>query len=178
VDHRLVKVSPPKERCAALNLCPACIKYAAVPCGLQRLFALMIPAVMALALMPLTASVKLVTYNTRILDHVFHYSHPVDYQLFEIRYCPLLALALLAASWLVLVFKRQNPVPLAKVLFAAGLGPLSFGLVRQFIFRAYSDHLLWFVFWEELTEFLFVASVAMVLWVFRKRLFEKFEKAA
>jgi hypothetical protein len=154
-----------------LNLCRACIKYAAVPCGLQQLFVWMIPAFMALALIPLTAGVKLAAYRTTILGSAYQYGHPAVYQWFEIRYCPGLALVLLAASWLVLVGQRRDPVPPAKRLFAAALGLLGFSLARLGLFAIYPDRLVWFVFWEEFTEFLLIFSIAAVLWVFRRTLF-------
>jgi hypothetical protein len=170
LDVRLIKVSPEHERCAALSLCRACIKNSAVACNLQRLFKLLIPAAMILALMPLCWNLKVVSYNSRILGTLYHYAHYVVDQIYENRFCAVLALVLLAASWLVLMFKKKEPVRLSKALFAAALGPLSFGLMRTFIFGAYADRLVWFVAWEEITELIFVATIAFVIWIFRHAL--------
>jgi hypothetical protein len=173
VDRRLIKYSAAKDRCAALNLCRACIKYADVPCGLRRLFSLIIPAAILLALMPLCAPIRIISYNVTILGAPVNYSHFIASLLYENWYCPLLAIGLLCASWLVLLIKGEDPVTPAKVLFAAAMGPLSFGLFRLVLFSAYSDELLWANLWEEVTELLFVAGVGYVLWVFRDSLFEK-----
>jgi hypothetical protein len=78
-----------------------------------------------------------------------------------------LALLFFAASWLVLLFKRNDPVPWSKFLFAAGLGPLGFGTMRMALLGVFSDDLMWFDTWEEWTELLFVLGVAVVLWIFR-----------
>jgi rhodanese-related sulfurtransferase len=171
LDVRVIKYSPAKERCAALSLCQACIKYADAPCGLQRLFKVAIPAAIVVALMPLCAPVKVVSYNVNILGSLQNYSQMVSSQLFETRYCAVLAILLLATSWLVLLLKRDDPVTPSKMFFAAAMGPLGFGLMRLFLFSAYSDDLLWFIVWEEFTELVFVVGLAFGLWFFRESLF-------
>lgn len=169
-DLRLIKYSAAKDRCAALSLCRACIKYADVPCGLRRVFTMLIPATIVVALMPFGAGLKEVAYDTNIMGSSVHYSNALSKQWFEIRYCPALALLLLTASWLVLLFKRKEPVPLAKGLFAAAVGPLSFGFMRLFLATVFREDLIQYVVWEEITELLFTAAVAFVLFVFRQSL--------
>ena len=171
MDRRLIKYNSAKDRCAALNLCRACIKYADAPCGLRRMFAMLIPATIVVAVMPLCADLKTAAYDTIIMGKPVYFSETLSNQLFEIRYCPDLALLLLMASWLVLLFKRQDPVPLAKALFAAATGPMGFGFMRLFLAAAYRENPVWANAWEEITELLFVAAVAFVLWIFRQGLF-------
>lgn len=171
LDQRLIRFSAAKDRCAALSLCRRCIKYADEPCGLRRLFLFGIPATAVLALLPLTADFKLAAYRSDILGATVCYSHTLASQLFEIRFCPVLALGLFTASWLVLRLKREDPVPLSKLLFAVGLGPLGFSLLRLALVAIFSDDLMWFESWEEWTELLFVVGVACVLWIFRHGLF-------
>jgi rhodanese-related sulfurtransferase len=166
MDLRLIRFTAPKDRCAALSLCRRCIKYTEDPCGLRRLFLFAIPATALLALLPLTADFKLAAYRSDVLGSSVCYSHTMASQLFEMRLCPVLALACFAASWLVLRFKRGNPVAPSKLLFAAGLGPLGFSLLRTFLVATFSDDLMWFETWEEWTELLFVLGTAFVLWVF------------
>ncbi len=172
-DRRLIKYSSAKDRCAALSLCRACVKYADVPCGLRRVFVLLIPATIVVALIPLCANLKVAGYDTSIIGTTVHYSETLSSQLFEIRYCAILAILLLAASWLVLLFKRVEPVALAKVLFAAAMGPFGFGLMRLFLSAVYSEDLVWFVVWEEITELVFAIAVGFVLLQFRHSLFVK-----
>jgi hypothetical protein len=105
-----------------------------------------------------------------IFDTRYTYDHPLVYQVYEIRGCPALALGLMAASWLALVFGRQDRVNSAKVLFSGGLGLLAFGAFRMMLLALYRENLVWFVFWEEATEMLGILGVAAVLWVFRKGL--------
>jgi rhodanese-related sulfurtransferase len=171
MDRWLIRYSDAAKACAALPLCRQCIKHAEVPCGLRRLFYLLIPATMVLAFMPLTAGFPADSYNTTILGTYYNYSHPVVYQVYEIRLLPILALALMAASLAVLLLKKREPVAWSKLLFAAGMGPLGFSLMRLFIYAPYHTNQVWFAFWEEITELLFVIGVAVVLWLFRKALF-------
>ncbi len=167
VDGRLIHFSAANERCAVLSLCRRCIKYADAPCGFRRLFLFTVPASAVLTLLPLTADFRLATYNSKVLGALVCYSHSMTSQLFELRLCPVLALAFFAASWLVLLFKRTDPVPWSKLLFAAGLGPLGFGTMRMALVATFRDDLMWFETWEEWTELLFVLGVAVVLWIFR-----------
>lgn len=171
LDRRLIKLSPPRERCAAINLCKTCIKYSAVPCKLQRVFKILIPATLVTAVIPLTAGIKTVSYDAVVWGKTEHYALMTSSQWFENYWCPAIAMLFLTASWLVMLLKRHDPVPLAKGLFAAALGPLGFGFMRLFLSGAFAHNLLWYVVWEEVTELLFVAAVGYVLWIFRHTLF-------
>jgi len=165
LDLRVVRYSDPDQRCAALSLCRGCIKHGHPVCRLQQLFVFIILAQLVLALMPLGAELKAVSYNTRILGTPYNYVHFVPHQLYETRVCPLVALPLFAASFLAL--RPWRSVPWSKVLFAAGMGFFGFGMFRLVLFQAYDGDLFWFVSWEEWTELLFMAGVAVVLWLFR-----------
>jgi len=169
-DQRLIKFSPRNERCAALGLCRACEKLTNEPCGLKRLFKFMIPGLMLVSFMPLTAPFQLNAYRTELLGSPHYYYHMVSSQWFELRFCPLMALLFLTASWLVLLFKRTDPVSVSKALMAAGTGPLGFGIMRMSIVATFSHNQVWLNFWEESTELLFIVSVLLVLWTFRHRL--------
>jgi len=166
MDGRLLRFTAAKERCAALALCGRCVKYADGPCGLRRLFLLFIPAAGLLAILPLTADYKLGAYHSEVLGATVCYSHTITSQLFEMRLCPVVSLVFFAVSWWVLYRGGEKSVSLSKTLFAAGLGPLSFGLLRTFLVATFNDDLMWFETWEEWTELLFVAGTAFVLWVF------------
>ena len=59
---------------------------------------------------------------------------------------------------------------LPKVLFAAGVGVLGFSFLRLVFFGIYQDNLIWFNFWEELTELMYMVGVGFALWTFRRGL--------
>jgi hypothetical protein len=77
----------------------------------------------------------------------------------------------LGASLAVLVFKMNHPVLWSKLFLAAGVGALGFSFFRLIFVQLYRDRLAWFSFWEEITELIFVAGAALILWVFRRGLF-------
>ena len=69
-DRRVLSLSHPDRRCAALSLCGKCIKHDDVPCGLKRIFYVLIPAVMVVAVMLPTADWQDTAYNTLVKSQV------------------------------------------------------------------------------------------------------------
>ena len=59
------------------------------------------------AFLPLTVAFRSTPYSSEVLGSKVCYSHTMLSQLFELRLCPVLALLCFAASWLVLLFKRN-----------------------------------------------------------------------
>ncbi len=170
IDGRIIKLSDPQARCAALGLCRRCIKHADVPCGLRRVFLFLIPAIIIVALAPLSAALVPVSYNTTIFGSFYNYSHPLVCQVFEKRYLPVAAVVLFVISLVALQYARKNPVLWSKVFFSAGVGAIGFSFFRLVVFHAYRENLVWFGAWEEITELLFVLGVGLVLLVFRAAL--------
>jgi rhodanese-related sulfurtransferase len=173
MDIRILRLSDPNKRCAVLDLCGKCIKYENVQCGLQRLFLLLIVALAIVALMPLNSDWHYSSYNTKIFGTFYSYLHRVIYQQYERVFCPIVSAVLLTVSLLILAFKKERPLPLAKLLLAAGIGPMGFGLLRTVLAGLYSQNKMWFDFWEETTELLFVAGICYVLWIFRQQLLQR-----
>jgi hypothetical protein len=174
IDQRLIRLSDPQGRCAALGLCHRCIKHADAPCGLRRVFQFLIPAMAIVALAPFTAYVVPTSYDTTILGTPYNYSHPVLCQVFEKRYLPAAAVGLFVVSWGVLQYARRDAVLWSKIFFSAGVGAIGFSFFRLVAFHAYRDNLAWFGAWEEVTELLFILGVGAVLWVFRATVLPEF----
>ncbi|MEW6440988.1 MAG: rhodanese-like domain-containing protein [bacterium] len=170
-DSRLLHVSEKQKRCTALDLCGACVKHGEAPCAARRLLLLASTALLLLACLPLLVRVHPDSYNTRILGVLYHYSHPVLFQLFEIRYAPVVAILCFGAALLVLRFSRPDPIPLAKIGLSAGVGFLGFSVFRMVLFHAFRGNLVWYIVWEEVTELIFVAGLGIALLIFRRGLF-------
>jgi phage shock protein E len=173
IDHRILKLSDPDARCAAVGLCRRCIKHTEAPCGLRRVFQFVIPAMMLVALIPLCADLVPVSYNTRIFGTFYNYSHPIVHQAFEIRYLPVAAFVLMGISLVLLRPARPDSMLWSKIFLAAGVGAMGFSFFRLFLVQCYRDNLVWFGAWEEITELLFILGVGLVLWVFRDALLTK-----
>jgi rhodanese-related sulfurtransferase len=173
-DSRIVHFSHPSATCAWVPLCQHCIKHKAVPCGLRRLFLLiLVPAVLVISLLPLGMALRYNAYSTNILGSAYGYFHPVIHQMFEHRYLPVVALLCGAASWIVLVLFERHPLPISKFLFAAALGAIGFSFFRLLLLAPFADNQVWFVFWEEITELLYVLAVGVALILFRRSLLDK-----
>ncbi len=178
LDTRVVGYSAEKDRCAFLHLCGRCIKHTDAPCGLRRLFLLLLPAAAIVATIPLSAPYQTDAYTTRILGTPYAYVHEVIHQMYEIRFLPVLAILFFTASFGVLWLYERHPVSLSKILFAAGVGALGFSFFRLILQATFHQNQVWHAFWEEISEFLFTAFVAAILWIFRQQLFERRKEVA
>jgi len=173
IDRYGIHLTESDKKCLFSAFCRHCIKYEPVACGLQSFLIFVGIAGALVALMPLSAELHVVSYNTKIWGSLYNYKHPIIYQLFEFRYFPLMASGLFLAAALILWFGRHNRLHLSKILFAAALGPFGFSLFRLVVFYGYRTNLVWMDFWEEMTEFIFILGVISVLWFFRRSLFKR-----
>ncbi|XUX00423.1 MAG: rhodanese-like domain-containing protein [Dehalogenimonas sp.] len=169
IDRHILGYSTRDSGCALAADCDPCRKENGVRCKVSQLAILASIGLLVLAFMPLTTDFISVSYNTTIFHSPFNYSHPVVYQMFETRFASAYAIILLGCSILALLIGR-NGWRISKVLAAAGIGALGFAFLRLMVFHFYSNNLVWFEFWEETTELLFVFGMAIVLWMFRERL--------
>jgi hypothetical protein len=93
----------------------------------------------------------------------------VPIQLFEARLYPVMA----AVLFLWALFRLQGGIDgirKAEASFFAGLGLMSFALFRFFLTLGFGRAWTWANFWEELTEMIATATVAIFLFIFRKQL--------
>ena len=96
------------------------------------------------------------------------------YEIYERRVLPALALIAFLISYLPLLRKGDTPIPfIAKVFLCAGLGALSFSYFRLSLNAIFVNYLIWFEFWEETTELMFVGAIGFVLCKFKGTLLEK-----
>ncbi len=170
LDRRLVMLSDPRRRCAALGLCGKCIKHAEVPCGLRRVFCLVLPLAMLFSLLLPSASWHNTVYVTQVFGFPYVYGHLFVFQMFENWFCGGAAFLLFTIALAILLIRKQPGIETAKIFFAAGLGPLGFGGLRMLLGAAYDQNRVWFLFWEECTEFALIAAVCAILWIFHNRL--------
>ncbi len=176
-DQRIIKYSDIDARCGWLSVCKRCIKNKDVPCGLTRMFKWLILAAIIISVMPLNSMTRFVSYDTYILGSLYRYGHSELYQIFEIRYAPIVAIVFYMVSFLMMPRNHEDGVLFSKVSFSAGTGFIVFSFFRMFFLTAYTENMLWFVFWEEATELLLIVFIAVFLWIFREGLLgSKFPK--
>ncbi len=173
LDVRLLKRNQPEARCAFKGLCGPCIRNTARGCVTRRLIwaALVVAAIIAFT--PLTAPLVPHAYTTSIYGFPYSYTRFALYEWYENRALPLLALTCFALALPPLLRKGELPVPFwSKVFFSAGLGALCFSIFRLALTSIFRENLVWFEFWEETTELIYVIGTGFFLWQF-KHLLEK-----
>jgi hypothetical protein len=173
LDERLFHLSALDKRCVLLPLCRGCVKYDRVACKARTLFQLGNVALAILAFLPLLSTPDNNSYVTTIFGTPYSYCRLLLNQYFEARYLPLVALVFCGAALLVLCMDRKKSAPLlARIFLAGALGALGFGMFRLMLGAVFHDTLIWADFWEELTELMFIAFAAIVLWVYRDSLLD------
>jgi rhodanese-related sulfurtransferase len=168
-DEKVLRYEDPAATCVVQRFCGHCWKREAVSCGLQRLFLFLAPALALTALIPFGAAlaplkVDVPVFQSRMISQV---SLPL--QLVEFRVYPILACALLFVSFL-LLWGGKRTFRLSQPFFFAGVGFETFALMRFFLFQAFSERIIWADAWEEATEFVSIAFVLFLLFVFRDQL--------
>jgi rhodanese-related sulfurtransferase len=169
LDQRLVHFSQADKHCALLPVCGQCAKYQPVRCRIHRIAQLMGVSLIFLAAIPLLAPFSYIAYNTQIGPIIHYYSRPIVHQWVEARFSP--ALAILLSGLALLIMQRIPHItlhPLARSFLCAAAGFLGFGMFRLMLGMVYTETLVWAIFWEELTELMFVATVMYLLWIFRR----------
>ncbi len=168
VDIRIIKFSGREDKCAILPLCKKCYKYQDVSCNLRILSLFAIPAMAIVACMPLTAELGSYFYVTKVFGDDVIFGHSMIQEIFEVRLYPLVTLFFFVLSFLILYFRKEKGIETSKKLFAIGLGPLGFSLMRFLCFWGYSGNPLWAEAWEEISEFLFIALILCIILQARK----------
>lgn len=129
------------------------------------LFAL--PIFAMLTFIPLLAPLQTDAYTTSIFNVAYSYTRFEAYEIYERRVLPALSMII----FIVTFFYLLNGPPLmpfrAKAMLCAGLGALGFAYFRLALNAIFVDSLVWFEFWEEATELMFVGAVAFALWRFK-----------
>jgi len=165
VDKELLHFSDPHSRCALANVCKGCVKARPGACLLRRLFQWMIPLAAVVAFMPLMAQPLNISFETLVFGMPRALIHLMPIQWYELRFSPIAALALMAGAWLALGWRGGTPrgLQISKILLSAAIGHLGFALMRLAFAAFYREALVWFIFWEELTELLLVLGVLVMV---------------
>ncbi|MCZ2120643.1 MAG: hypothetical protein LC108_00085 [Anaerolineales bacterium] len=134
------------------------------------LFAL--PIFAMLTFIPFLAPLQTDAYTTSIFNVTYSYTRFEAYEIYERRVLPALSLVIFIVTFFYLL-RGPSVMPFrAKAMLCAGLGALGFAYFRIALNAIFVDSLVWFEFWEEATELMFVGGVAFALWRF-KAMFKK-----
>lgn len=134
-------------------------------CRHERVLPLAAAMLLFSALVPLTAPCQPIAATTCILGTPYAYGHAWAQTVFELRACPLAAIALALPALGLALARRGGP---ALVLLCAASGPLAFAFFRLVLVAAWRDDPAWFLAWEELGELATVLAAAWWLRIFRR----------
>jgi hypothetical protein len=121
-------------------------------------------------LMPLLGSVGRIDLILPVFGTGVHWFKGIEAQLIEFRLYPCLAALCFLWTMKRLVHGRIEAIERAQGPFFAGFGIMSYSIMRFILLAAYMQMPSWADFWEEATEFIAIAGVALILWLFRKQL--------
>jgi hypothetical protein len=169
LDRRVLRFSDPSAGCAAVRFCGRCYKNAAVACGAQRLFLVIVPALMLVSTLPFCLPPHAGTCLATVLGTDVTYGVGLWVELLEFRLFPSVALVLFAVA-LAQLWRGEQHLRAAALPFFWGLGFAVFALLRFLLTRSFAERLAWADVWEELTELCVTLAVALGLWLFRQQL--------
>jgi hypothetical protein len=168
LDSRLLKINQPDSHCAVSGMCGVCKRTTPLDCAARRVALVILPMAAILSFIPLMAPLTPYAYGTTILGFPYSYTRFAFYEWYEIRALPVLALACFALAFAPLLRKDGLPIPAwSKAFFCAGVGALGFSFFRLTLASIFRENLVWFEFWEETTELMFILGAALFLWQFR-----------
>jgi len=133
-----------------------------------------LPMLAILTFIPLLAPLQTDAYSVSILGFPYSYTRFDFYEIYERRILPLIALIAFIVAYLPLLKKNESLIPyITKIFVCAGIGALGFAFFRITLNAIFVNNLVWFEFWEEATELMFVSAIGFVLWRYKSFLLEK-----
>lgn len=169
IESRFLSMNDLQRGCALARVCGTCSRQQELLCKPQQQFRYAILLIAPLTLLPWSQELLVRDESAVLFGAVVQYEWPVVNQLIELRLYPALALMALLAAFALLGKRRSGLEGGHRFLFW-GLGLLSFSLMKLLLKGTFSGQPYWSDVWEEVTELIAIAGVALFLWVFRQRL--------
>ncbi len=168
LDTRLLHLTSSTSACQALSVCGVCTRHASAGCKARTFARFILPILAILTFIPILAPLQPDAYAVSIFGFPYSYARLGIYEFYERRILPLLAMLVLTLAYTPLLRKGEPPIPFStKAFMSAGLGALSFSFFRVALNSVFAGNLVWFEFWEEATELIFVGAIAFALWQFK-----------
>jgi thiosulfate sulfurtransferase len=169
VDDRVLHYIEPDKTCAFQRHCRHCWKKEPVACGLHRLALWLLPALVFVALIPVTMPLRpfKIVMPVFLSDVVWLKDF---WNLFvEFRLYPILGAVcfFMAFLWL---RKGQKALIKSQLPFFLALGFTSYSFFRFGLLLPFNENQAWADWWEESTEFIMIAMVVLLLVVFKNQL--------
>jgi hypothetical protein len=168
-EARFLSMNELQRGCALSRFCGTCTRQSELLCKPQQQLRHAIVLMVVLAFLPWSQELLVRDDSAVLFGSSVDYEWPIVNQLIELRLYPALALVGLVTAW-VLLRKRRSALEQGHRFLFLGLGLLGFSLLRVLLNGTFARRPYWSDIWEETTELLGIAGVALLLWVFRQRL--------
>jgi hypothetical protein len=169
LEVRLLHLDQLERPCAAVGLCRVCTRQQGLACRARRLYQLAFPTFALLCAIPLTAQTDLRGTTGLVFGFPYFFGRFAIYQLYENRFLPLLALTLFGLGFAGLWARVRISLPwFSRVCLCAGLGALCFAFFRLALGSIFAPNAVFFTFWEEFTELMFIIGSGLILYTFRR----------
>jgi len=132
-----------------------------------------LPILAALSFIPILSPLQSEAYAVSIFNFSYSYIRLDFYEIYERRMLPILAIVAFIVTYFSLFRKSESISFFTKVFLCAGLGALSFSFFRVVLNAIFVNNLVWFEFWEEAAELMFVGTVGFILWRYKTHLLTK-----
>lgn len=169
LDTRVLRLTAVEVPCVGVRFCSSCWKKEGGNCGIHKLFLFAAPAMALLALMPLTAplaplDIVMKCFSTDVSQRIDRVQQILEWRVFPITAC-----LLLIATFFILL-RGQAGIHLAQAPFFWGVAFFVFSFMRFVLQQSFRSSPAWINSWEEITEFIVIAGVGLLLFVFRRQL--------
>lgn len=168
-DDRVLHYGDPKLVCSIQRFCGNCWKRQQAQCGLHQLFLYTQPALLILALLPLSIAIIPPHYVTNVFGTSVLYGAPILNEMVELWGYSILGSLCFLITFLVLL-KGPSSTHRAELPFFLGLGFSGFAVFRFFLHTAFRHSVNISDFWEEITELIAICAIALALYIFRSSL--------
>ena len=165
-EQRIVRPDPSDPRCLLASSCGRCTRLDGVRCRMHVAWGWLVVLVSCLTPMPMLMSLVPTSYTAHALGQPVPFQQPWLLQWTEARLLPATALVLLATGAGLAFSMLEDRRATGRRLASFGLGCLGFSFFRLALFTFYRDTLWWAGFWEEATEWLAIAALALLLSLF------------
>lgn len=116
--------------------------------------------------LPLAVSPSPSGYHADIFGFPYVYARFEFNQWVESRALPIASIFFFSLT--LLSTTRTKLSNAAKIFLSAGIGLLTFSILRLSLGAMFAERLVWFELWEEMTQLIIISTIAFLLWQFKR----------
>lgn len=119
--------------------------------------------------LPLAVSPTSSGYHADIYGFPYVYARFEFNQWVESRALPVASILFFSLALLFTLRATQSKLTnAAKAFLSTGIGLLAFSILRLSLGAMFAERLVWFEFWEEMTQLIIISTIAFLLWQFKR----------